>query len=248
VIVTPTGGSASNSVTYTVNAPTPASANISALAPTHGLAGSSVTITGSALGTAGVVTIGGTTATTSAWTATSITATVPATLTPGAAAVIVTPTGGSASNTATYTVDAPSTTPGTATIISLSPTQGRAGTTVTITGTDFGCSGYLPRAKSNAVLEVGVACLPNVLAARGDDNEHADHTTYGTVRFGNVTAKVISWTATTIVVKVPSDAHAGIVSVTVTPMGGTASNSVSFTIVRGGHGDDGHGDGGQHND
>jgi hypothetical protein len=161
--------------------------------------------------------------------------------------VIVTPTGGSASNTATYTVDAPSTTPGTANIISLSPTQGRAGTTVTITGTDFGCSGYLPRAKSNAVLEVGVACLPAVLEAAQsarDDDDDSDHATRGRftgiVMFGTVRAKVISWTATTIVVRVPDGNRGKLVPVTVTPQGGVASNSVSFQMLRGDHGDNGH--------
>ncbi len=80
---------------------------VSAVLPTSGLAGSTVTITGAGFGKAGVVSIGGTPATTSTWTYKSIKATVPASLTAGAQPVTVTPTGGTTSNAVTFTVTAP---------------------------------------------------------------------------------------------------------------------------------------------
>jgi len=65
----------------------------------------------------------------------------------------------------------------------------------------------------------------------------------GVVKFGSAIAKVSSWTSTKIVVKVPSISREE-VDVTVTPLGGTASNGVEFD-VKGQHGDDGgHGDSG----
>ena len=80
---------------------------VSAVLPTSGLAGSTVTITGAGFGSSGTVTIGDTPATTSAWSAKSITATVPASLTTGAQSITVTPTGGKTSNAVTFTVTAP---------------------------------------------------------------------------------------------------------------------------------------------
>lgn len=78
---------------------------VSAVSPTSGAAGSTVTITGAGFGTAGVVKFGDTAATTSNWTFKSITATVPAGLVPGAYKITVTPTGGKASNaTVSFTV------------------------------------------------------------------------------------------------------------------------------------------------
>src|SRR5450631_415415 len=85
--------------------------------------------------------------------------------------------------------------------------------------------------------------------------------TSGVVKFGNVTAKVSSWTNTAIVVKVPNSAfsvssknatvpvwyrHDNTVSVTVTPKGAAASNAVRFSLdSRHGHG---HGHGAGHSD
>jgi hypothetical protein len=79
----------------------------------------------------------------------------------------------------------------------------------------------------------------------------------GVVKFGNVSAKVSSWTRTAIVVKVPAksaftvETRAGTVpvwyrgvgsaSVTVTPKGASASNAAGFRLDSNkGHGDDGH--------
>jgi hypothetical protein len=99
------GQAKSTSYSITVQTPVPTAA-ITSLTPSHGLAGSSVTIAGTNLGSAGTVRFGTTAAATTAWSATSITATVPA-LGPGAASVTVTPAGGATSAGRTYTVDAP---------------------------------------------------------------------------------------------------------------------------------------------
>ena len=79
---------------------------ISAIAPTSGLAGSTVTITGKNFGSSGSVRFGSTTATTTAWSNTSVTATVPATLAAGASKVTV-KSGNLASKAVTFTVVAP---------------------------------------------------------------------------------------------------------------------------------------------
>lgn len=87
----------------TYNAPT-----ISSVSPSSGLAGSSITITGSNFISVSSVTIGGTAASYSVGSSTSITATVPSSLGAGAKTVSVTAVGGSASSTFTVTVPAPS--------------------------------------------------------------------------------------------------------------------------------------------
>jgi IPT/TIG domain len=52
----------------------------------------------------------------------------------------------------------------------------------------------------------------------------------GVVKFGKVVAKVSSWTATKIVVKVPAGHYDRKVLVTVTPKGAKASNGVEFNV------------------
>ena len=61
----------------------------------------------------------------------------------------------------------------------------------------------------------------------------------GVVKFGTVTATVLSYTDTSIVVSVPSVSREE-VRVTVTPTGGTASNGVEFEVKGSHNGDDGH--------
>lgn len=63
--------------------------------------------------------------------------------------------------------------------------------------------------------------------------------TPGVVKFGTVSARVLSWGGTRIVVRVPAGISAHRVLVTVTPGGGTASNGIRFSVVHGDDGDDG---------
>ena len=107
VIVTPTGGAASNALLFSVTLPPAPTAAITSLTPTHAQTGASVVIAGTNLGSGGTVRFGTTAATTTAWSATSVTATVPASLAAGATTVTVTPAGGAASNAVAFTVDAP---------------------------------------------------------------------------------------------------------------------------------------------
>jgi molybdate transport system substrate-binding protein len=82
---------------------------VSAVLPTSGAAGSTVTITGAGFGTTkGTVSIGGSAATTSTWTGKSIEATVPASVAAGAQSVTVTTAAGKTSNAVTFTVTTPS--------------------------------------------------------------------------------------------------------------------------------------------
>ena len=138
VTVTPTGGSASNGLAFTVDAPPVPAPVLTSLLPSTGIAGSTVVVTGSNLGASGSVTVGGVAATTSAWSATSITCTVPAGLTTGAKSVVVTPAGATASNALTYTV-----TLALATITSLNPAHAQTGASVVIAGSNLGASGVV---------------------------------------------------------------------------------------------------------
>ncbi len=129
-IVVTVGGLASNGVTFTV-LPTP---SISSVSPTSGLAGASVTITGTNFGSAqgsSTVKFNGTAATVSSWSNTSIVAAVPSGATTGSVVVTVS---GVASNGVAFTVLIPPA------ISSLSPASGSWGTSVTITGTNFGAT------------------------------------------------------------------------------------------------------------
>ena len=123
-VVVTVAGVASNGVPFTV---TP---HITRLSPTSGAVGTSVTITGTALGasqSSSSVTFDGTAATATSWSATKIVAPVPSGATTGNVVVTV---GGVASNGVSFTVSPH--------ITSLSPTSGAAGTSVTIAGTTFG--------------------------------------------------------------------------------------------------------------
>ena len=138
VTVTPAGGSASNALAFTVDAPPAPAPVLTSLLPTTGIAGSTLVVTGSNLGASGSVTVGGVAAATSVWSATSITCTVPAGLTAGAKSVVVTPAGAAASNALTYTVTAA---PVPAAAIALTPAHAQTGASVVIAGSNLGASG-----------------------------------------------------------------------------------------------------------
>jgi hypothetical protein len=127
-IVVTINGWQTNSFNYYI-APT-----ITALSPTSGPVGGSITITGSAFGAVrnfNPVTIGGVSVTPTFWSDTAIAVPVPTTLPAGNADVIVT-VNAVASNVVSYTVKPA--------ITSISPASGFPGTQVTITGTSFGAT------------------------------------------------------------------------------------------------------------
>jgi hypothetical protein len=138
VSVTPAGGAASNALAFTVDPATVPTAALTGLSPTSGPVGATLTISGTALGASGAVTVGGVTAATSAWSAASITCTIPAGLTIGAKNVVVTPTGGAASNALSFTVTVPGST---ANLTSLTPNHAKSGASVVIAGANLGTSG-----------------------------------------------------------------------------------------------------------
>ena len=128
VSVTTGGGTATatSANSFSVGAPTVTSMNRST-----GIAGTSVTITGSNFDITpanNVVNIGGTQATVTTATATSLTTTIPVGATTGT--VSVTTAGGTATAPNSFSVGAP-------TVTSMTPTTGSAGTSVTLTGTNF---------------------------------------------------------------------------------------------------------------
>ncbi|MDO7874712.1 IPT/TIG domain-containing protein [Hymenobacter sp. ASUV-10] len=116
----------SNGVNFTVTLPVP---TISGLSPASAPVGTTVTITGTNLGSASSVTLNGTSLTFTQVSGTSISFIVPAGATSGPV-VVTTPLGNSNSTTFTVTIPAP-------VITSLAPTSGLVGITVTITGTGF---------------------------------------------------------------------------------------------------------------
>ena len=125
-VVVSVGGAASSGVSFTV-AP-----SITGLSASSGIAAAPVTITGTGFGSqqgTSVVTVNGTTASPTNWTATSITAPVPGTANGGTGTIVVT-VGGIPSNGAPFSV-VPN-------IASLSATSGAVGSAVTVAGTGFG--------------------------------------------------------------------------------------------------------------
>ena len=125
-VVVAVAGGASNGVAFTVQP------SITSLSTTSGIAGTSVTITGSGFGSSqgsSTATFSGVATTPTSWSASSITAPVPVGATGGSGLVVVT-VNGVASNGSAFTV-VPN-------ITNLSTASGIAGAAVTITGSGFG--------------------------------------------------------------------------------------------------------------
>jgi hypothetical protein len=138
ISVTPTGGAASNTVSFTVDAPVVVPV-LATILPNHALVGGSVTLSGTNFGSSGVVSFGGTSALITSWSASSITVTVPSVAT-GSTTVSVTPTGGQTSNSVGFLVDAPQVV---AALTSVAPNHALVGASVVLTGTDLGMGGAI---------------------------------------------------------------------------------------------------------
>ncbi len=183
VVVTPTGGAASNALSFTVTLPSTPTAALISLTPNHAPAGAGVVIAGTDLGSGGTVRFGSTAASTTAWSATSVTATVPASLSAGVTSVTVTPTGGAASNAVAFTVDA---TPGTGD--SAAPTTTASGAsaggwcngsvTVTLTATDgvggTGVASITYSVDGRRSVTVRGSSTTVTIAAHSDDGDDKD--------------------------------------------------------------------------
>jgi hypothetical protein len=129
-LVVTVGGTASNSLGFTVTVPAPI---LTSLTPSSGAAGTPVTISGSNFGSTqgtSTVTFNGTAAAPTSWSSTSIVVPVPSGATTGPLVVTV---GGIASNSLGFTVSASA-----PSLTSLTPSSGAAGTPVTISGSNFG--------------------------------------------------------------------------------------------------------------
>src|SRR5947208_3101711 len=140
-LVVTAGGFASNSFNFTVTPVT-----ITALNPTSGPVGTSVTITGSNFGptqASSAVAFPGTGATTpTSWSQTTIIVRVPAGAVSGNVTVMV---GGVTSNAVPFTVTSPN-------VSGLSPNNGPVGSSVTISGANFGASQGASTVTFNGVL------------------------------------------------------------------------------------------------
>jgi YD repeat-containing protein len=141
IVVTSGNGIASNSVSFTIPAP-----SISNISPDSARVGASVTVGGANFGSAaGTITFNGTSATPASWSNTQIVVPVPSGATTGP--VIVTQAG--ASNSASFTVVPPPT------ISGVSPASGAVNTQITISGSGFG----IPQG-SGSVAFNGIAGTP----------------------------------------------------------------------------------------
>lgn len=121
-------GVSSNSVAFTVNAP-----SISSLSPASGTPGTQVTITGSGFGSAqgsGEVWLGTAPAAVSSWSDTQIAAIIATDSRSGVAQVLQ---NGSLSNAVSYAITTPQ-------ITSVNPGSGGAGASITVSGSGFGVS------------------------------------------------------------------------------------------------------------
>jgi len=130
-VVVTVSGVASNGISFMVTPPPP---SITALSPSFGPVGISVTISGTNFGASqgtSTVTFNGTAVTLAGWTDTSISVSVPSGATTGNVVVTVSAV---ASNGVLFTVTLPPT------ITSLSPASGPVGTSVIISGANFGAS------------------------------------------------------------------------------------------------------------
>jgi hypothetical protein len=129
-VVVTVGGVVSNGMSFTITVPAP---SIISLNPTSGLAGASVTITGTNFGaTQGTSTVkfNGTTATPSSWSSTSVVASVPAGASTGNVVMTV---GGTASNGLAFSVVADTTPP--AVNITTPANHASVAATITLTAT-----------------------------------------------------------------------------------------------------------------
>jgi uncharacterized protein (DUF1800 family) len=136
IVVVTTGGTATSASDFIVTATPPTSTpTVDSFAPQSGIAGSTVTVTGTNLTGATSVKFNGTASSSiSNITATSLQATVPSNATSGKITV-VTP-GGSATSSSSFTVTAtpPAAAP---TITSFAPTSGATGAVITVNGTNL---------------------------------------------------------------------------------------------------------------
>jgi YD repeat-containing protein len=133
-VVVSVGGVGSNGVSFAVNSPPPPNPTIASVAPPAGPIGTGVTISGSGFGStqgSSFVTLNGTVATPTYWSATLITVSVPAGATTGNVVVNV---GGVTSNTASFAVGSfPA-------ITTLSPNSGGLYSSVSVSGGNFGAT------------------------------------------------------------------------------------------------------------
>ena len=124
--VTTKNGTATSANAFTVGAQQPAAPQVTSFTPTSGPAGTTVTLTGSALTGATSVTVNGTAASFTVNSATQITLTVPNGASSGP--IRVTTPSGTATSSINFTLTAAPQ------VTSFTPTSGPAGTTVTLTG------------------------------------------------------------------------------------------------------------------
>ena len=217
ISVTTAAGTGTSATAYTVTVPAP---TVTALAPTSGIVGAVVTLTGTNLTNASAVAFNGVAGVAfTVVSATQITATIPAGATTGK--VTVTTLGGTATSASSFTVIGPPT------ITSFTPTSGVVGTVVTLTGTNLG--------SATSVTFNGVAATAVTLtSATSIKATVPSGATTGTISVTTAAGTGMSATAYTVTIPVPtvttlSPATGGIgASVTLTGTNFTGATKVLF--------------------
>ncbi len=194
----------------------PPAPSITSLNPTSGVAGTSVTITGTYFGaTQGTSTVkfNGTTGTPTSWSATSIVVPVPTGATTGSVVVTV---GGVASNGVNFAMTAPA-----PSITSLNPTSGLVGTSVTIAGANFGATQGTSTVKFN-----GTTATPTNWSATSIVVQVPAGATTGNVvvMVGGVASNGVGFT-------VVADTTAPVVNITTPANGATVSATITLTAT-----------------
>ncbi len=203
--VTTAAGTGTSATVYTVTLPVP---TMTALAPTSGIAGATVTLTGTNLTGATAVAFNGTPASSfTVVSATQVNVVVPV----GAATgkVTVTTPGGTATSSGSFTVTPPPT------ITSFTPVSGLVGTKVTITGTNL--------ASATSVTFNGVAATTVTLTSATSISATVPAgATSGTLRVTTAAGTATSATVYTVTLPVPT-------VTTVAPTSGIAGATVTLT-------------------
>ncbi|MHC1703734.1 MAG: IPT/TIG domain-containing protein [Tenuifilaceae bacterium] len=184
ISVTTTAGTVNSSTQFTVTATTP---TITSFTPSSGLAGSSVTITGTNFGTTqgtNTVKFGTTTATATSWSATQIVATVPA-IAAGNYTLSVTTTAGTGNSSTQYAVTSSTSPP---TITSFSPSSGAAGSSVTIYGSSFGATQGTSTVKFGTTTATTTSWSATQIIALVPSIALGDHLVYVTTSNGTATS------------------------------------------------------------
>lgn len=247
VAVINASGAQSGSRPFTVTAAPP---TLTAITPTQGTDGASVTLTGAGFGNTGTVSFTegahAFTAPVTQWSASQITAAVPATIPAGTAQVAVTPVGNQATASKAFTV-----LPTPPVIGSIAPTSGPVGSTAGLSGAHFGATpGTVQFQETVKVPTQETQTYTKTVTQTHQETRYRTVTQYHTVtvqvpstatrtvtvlkstlKTVKVPISQADWTPSSALVTVPTALQPGVAQVLLITARGLASNVVRYTIA-----------------